>query len=145
MKIGFTGTRGGMTPEQKASVAVIFADYPKFELHHGACVGSDHDAVLMASMNRDNEIVAHPGMGAKATLEENQKLLSQSAVDLSTKVVGTKTYFARNRDIVDETEILIACPPCEPMPENGGTAYTVNYAKKRGKTVLIVWPTGFIE
>lgn len=148
MKIGFTGTRNGMTPEQITVVAQIFDNYLCIELHHGACVGADQDAVAILKGGGADEdgdwayfIVAHPGISAGSRTEENPHL-SQRAIELSCEVRETKTHFARNRDIVNETDLLIACPPCEPMPDSGGTAYTVNYAKKCGKPFVIVYPSG---
>lgn len=142
MKIGFTGTRSGMTPEQITSVAQIFDNYLCIELHHGACVGADQDAVAIL---KDDDyayyIIAHPGISAGSRTGENPHL-SQRALKLSCEVRETKTHFTRNRDIVNETDLLIACPPCEPMPDSGGTAYTVNYAKKCGKPFVIVYPSG---
>ncbi len=53
-----------------------------------------------------------------------------------------KTYFARNRDIVDAADLLIATPFNNFEEDRGGTWYTVNYARKRKKPIVIVWPTG---
>lgn len=144
MKIGFTGTRKGMTPEQKKAVETIFLDYCGIELHHGACIGADEDAVVILKTldYSADSAIAHPGVSAKGG---DNAFLSHRAVELSVRSVQPKTHFARNRDIVNETELLIACPPCEPLPESGGTSYTVGYAKKVKKPVLIVWPSGFIE
>ena len=46
-------------------------------------------------------------------------------------------YHARNRYMVDNSDVLIAIYNGEPK---GGTAYTVNYARKRGKEIIIVNP-----
>lgn len=43
-QIGFTGTRHGMTPLQRAGVAAILqqvAGAGEFVAHHGDCVGAD--------------------------------------------------------------------------------------------------------
>ncbi len=56
-----------------------------------------------------------------------------------------KTHFARNRDIVDETEVLIACPCEMEHQDRGGTWYTADYALKRGKRTIIVWPDGSMK
>jgi hypothetical protein len=49
-----------------------------------------------------------------------------------------KDYIERNRDIVDETDMLIAFP----IPTSKGTWSTIGYAKREKKKVLIVFPDG---
>ena len=54
------------------------------------------------------------------------------------------SYFARNRNIVDETDVLIVVPYQDQeeflKSTNGGTLYTHNYAKKKGKEPLVFYP-----
>jgi hypothetical protein len=43
-------------------------------------------------------------------------------------------YYARNRKVVDASDIVFAFP----LNENtGGTGYTINYAKEKGKQVIL--------
>lgn len=147
MKIGFTGTRHGMTEAQRASFGTLFvfdlyAKPPHF--HHGACKGADAEAAaLVRYIDPDSYTVAHPGKIA-GTNAENEWLDKDSVADAN-EVRETKTHFARNRDIVDETDMLVACPASKPLPASGGTSYTVWYARKRGKRVVIVWPDGTVD
>ena len=53
-----------------------------------------------------------------------------------------KPYLDRNKDIVDETNILMACPNKAEEVQRSGTWSTVRYARKVGKAVLIVYPSG---
>jgi hypothetical protein len=53
-----------------------------------------------------------------------------------------KSFFARNRDIVDETDMLIATLATK--KETGGTWYTINYSRKQKKHRVIVYPDGSI-
>ena len=46
-------------------------------------------------------------------------------------------YHARNRYMVDNSDVLIAIFNGDPK---GGTAYTVNYARKKGKEIIIINP-----
>ena len=46
-------------------------------------------------------------------------------------------YHMRNRYMVDNCDLLIAIYNGE---NKGGTAYTVNYARERGKEILIIDP-----
>lgn len=142
MKIGFSGTRNGMTDAQRAALIGLFGQLEPTEFHHGACKGADASAAFIADDSKGVWIVAHPGKSAKGG--ENE-WLDQCAMECSDDVRDTKTHFARNRDIVNETDLLIACPPCQPLPASGGTAYTVGYAGKVGKPVKIIWPSGIVE
>jgi hypothetical protein len=54
-----------------------------------------------------------------------------------------KPYLERNRDIVDSTELLIACPK-DMTESSGGTWATVRYARKQKKPIVVVWPDGSV-
>ena len=43
IKIGFTGNRYGLTPEQKIQIFSIFDKYDNLIVSHGDCIGSDTD------------------------------------------------------------------------------------------------------
>src|SRR5205085_1503292 len=53
-----------------------------------------------------------------------------------------KSFLARNRDIVDETDIWIATPAT--TKETGSTWYTINDSRKQKKNRVIVYPDGSI-
>jgi len=55
-----------------------------------------------------------------------------------------KPYTARNRDIVDETDQLVAAPKGLEYLRSGSWS-TVRYARKQGKPVTLVRPDGLIE
>jgi hypothetical protein len=50
------------------------------------------------------------------------------------------TYFARNRNIVDECDILLVVPFRMEHSDSGGTWYTYDYAVKKDKMIKIFWP-----
>ncbi len=143
MKIGFTGTRNGMTPQQGSSFNRVISELPSFtEFHHGDCVGADDEAAdavaEMLAFAEDGEtwkIICHPPVDGK--LRASNKY--------SDKLLPEKTHFARNRDIVDATELLIGCPGCNTWQKTGGTFYTMDYAIKQGKPVKVIWPDGRVE
>ena len=141
MKIGFTGTRNGMTDAQKTALRGLLREQQYdsfiFEVHHGDCVGADDEFVNIACevYRCLVRVVCHP------PVDESLRAFNQKA----NLTMGAKTHFARNRDIVDETSLLIACPSYEPLPTSGGTAYTVGYAARKGKRVKVIWPDGRIE
>lgn len=142
MKLGFTGTREGMTGKQRSSVHGLIVDllyewripHERRSLHgahHGDCIGADTQFHHL--MHSVCETFAHRGPAGRyaANCDADVKL-------------PRKPYLARNRDIVDATEILIAAPK-GPEERRSGTWATVRYARKLGRPVAIVWPDGRVE
>lgn len=143
MRLGFTGTRNGMTYHQSNALMDLFLEYEgKIEFHHGDCLGSDAQAhAMLDSYFADTgKIVIHPGYSQSRPGDTSMR-----AFCVGGDVRAPKSHFARNRDIVNETDRLIATPPCKPLPSSGGTAYTVGYARKQGKPVTVIYPDGEIE
>ena len=143
MKIGFTGTRNGMTAEQKAAlVAMLIPEAvepceERHQFHHGDCIGADYEAAGIAYYN-GFRVICHPPID----------ITRRAYFGINAEDRKPKSHFARNRDIVDESDMLIATPQyMGPITKDtkGGTAYTVNYARKVGKPVWIVRPDGSIE
>jgi len=138
MNIGFTGTQQGMTKEQKNSFyyAINFKNNISdgSEFHHGDCIGADEQAVDIV-MNLEFTIVCHPPIKTV-----------KRAFTPSDYQRPPKDYLVRNHDIVDETDILIATPKEETGEElRSGTWATVRYARKKGRKILIIRPSGKIE
>jgi hypothetical protein len=146
MKIGFTGTRNGTTAPQYATLSALLAAYCQgggVTFHHGCCKGADAEAAaLLRRIGKDKvHIVAHPG----ATAGGGDSLwLAEHVLKDADEGRGTLTHFARNRNIVAECEILIACPAEMKERQNGGTWYTIRRARKEGRQTIIIWPTGAI-
>jgi hypothetical protein len=146
MRVGFTGNRYGMSIAQEEAFIALFGTLCAKVFHHGACVGSDalaahHVVELFASVT----IIAHPGRSA---FGGDNEYLDRESLRFAFEVRPEKRHFARNRDIVNETAVLIATPgngdPITPATK-GGTAYTVNYARKLGRPIAIVRPDGTVE
>lgn len=55
-----------------------------------------------------------------------------------------KGHLARNRDIVNESGIMLAAPAEMTEQARGGTWYTIKYARKVGKPLVIVLPDGTV-
>lgn len=144
MNIGFTGTRHSLTQQQAFALNNVLLELwvnPDTEFHHGACKGADSWAGTEA-WGLNYHVVSHPGKSAHGG---DNEWLCDIALEHSCEVRETKAHFARNRDIVDQTDLLIACQGyMEPITQatKGGTAYTVNYARKCGKPVWIIKPDG---
>lgn len=140
MKIGFTGTRDGMTRPQMHAFYKFVCELPEFtEFHHGACVGADAEAAdTVAEMEEGDgprrwTVTAHPG--------DMPRFVSHEAIKSSDVVLPEKQPLARNRDIVDACEMLVACP-AGAESRRSGTWATIRYARKRAKRVVIIWPDG---
>ncbi len=131
MRVGFTGTHKGMTTEQEVTVTNLLALRPA-EFHHGDCVGCDTEAHALA-FRAGIRIIGHP--------PEQSKSRSFCTFD---EIRKEKPYLERNHDIVDETDILIACPEGTKEIMRSGTWATVRYAEKVGKTILLIYPSGRI-
>lgn len=137
MILGITGTRTGTTAAQRIAYVALLHRLNPTVLAHGSCSGADVEAAQIAreELGLDLRIVAHPGPeGPHRTL---------SGVDDET--LAPKNHFARNRDIVTACTVLVAFPPCKPLPSQGGTAYTVGFAEGKRKPVYIIWPDGSVE
>lgn len=143
MHIGFTGTRAGMTPEQNDTAHSLFLlrfDAMKATIHHGCCRGADgdfHHACLDAGVRN---FVLHPG----------DKIQKARFVHMTTHSQpytfrDIKRYLDRNKDIVNESEVLIATPKTDEEELRSGTWATIRYARRIGRPVLIIWPDGTLE
>lgn len=129
MKVGMTGTRNPITAKQMDELAKFLIDLPAgSELHHGDCVGADL-AVAMIAQDLGIKTVCHPP-------EKNDL----RAFHNSTEYRKPNAYFARNRNIVDETELLLVVPKQDHWSSHGGTWYTHDYAIKQKKPVKLFWP-----
>lgn len=131
MKVGFTGSRAGMTKEQIATVNNLLIDDVK-EFHHGDCIGADTQAHSLAH-SPGTRIIVHP--------PEDSALRGYC---VSANVREKKSYLERNHNIVDETDILIACPGTTKEVRRSGTWTTIRYAEKQKKTILLIYPSGRI-
>ena len=131
MKLGVTGTRFGLTDPQASAVEEVLRALPApTEFRHGGCRGVDVQvARLIRELFPTCRIICHPGPIG----DEWQDL---SGVDNEAR--PPRTYFARNRAIVDAVEHLLVVPKAPPHQARGGTWYTHDYAKKRGVHAILV-------
>ena len=134
MILGFTGTRIGMTLEQKETVST-FINRPSAsfeEVHHGDCVGADaamHDIAVASGLKTVGHIPSNPELRAFCEFDET---------------MPEKAYLTRNRAIVHACDILLATPGEMKEQTRGGTWYTISYARMLKKPLIIVWPDGSI-
>jgi len=143
MTWGETGTRGGATRRQIASVGWLWSRYYIKELHDGDCVGVDAQLYHLAKSFGVKTVLHPPTNPANRAFSG---LLDCVIVDPETTWMPERAYFVRDRHIVDASELMVACPKqymeLGKMP--GGTWYTINYTRRVKKPLAIVWPNGLI-
>lgn len=133
-KIGFTGTRNGMSQEQIDAFKDLIKSKDNDEFHHGMCIGSDkqvHDIVKSDKVKIDKvKIVGHP--------PTFKKFMADCDCDIFMK---PQDYLQRNKNIVDETDMMIATPDCKEKVRSG-TWSTVRYARKQHKKIYVIHKNG---
>src|SRR5688572_10660246 len=132
MRVGFTGTRDGMTQAQKEQVHDLLVTLEATWLHHGDCVGADAEAHAIARAH-GCRIYLHP--------PADPKLRAFCDFDESSH---PKPYLVRNRDIVYCASFLIGTPGRRGK-QTGGTWYTIGHADDQGRQLVIVYPSGKLE
>ena len=129
MKIGVTGTREGANDAQLRRIGAYMMSLGSgHELHHGDCKGVDVEVAAIARY-LGWRIVCHP-----------PKSNEQQGYYGGDEVREPRGYLQRDRQIVDETELLIVVPLQDEWQNKGGTWYTHDYAVKKGKPVKIFYP-----
>ena len=116
MKLGMSGSREGMTPDALNYLKKFVEMNEINEVHHGDCKGADkefHD--FFSSKNQRYgfsivKIVIHPPIKTY-----------YRAYCKSEFIKPEKDYVERNKDIVDETDMLIAFP----KPTSKGTIIAI--------------------
>lgn len=121
-----------MTQEQIAAVRnileYVYEHENRWKAHHGDCVGADAGFHGMAKLCGAYTIV-HPPI--------DNKLRAYCDGD---SIRDPKPYHARNRDIADDSSLLLATP--KDTTGQGGTWYTIAYAVRVGVPVVVVHPEG---
>lgn len=137
MKIGFTGTREGMTLKQQVRLEWELSQYRGLkEFHFGCCRGADEEAADIAK-NLDYDLHAHPPEDLTYISEDWRKILKV--------VYPPKSYMSRNQDIVNLTQRIYATPKEESWQATGGTWRTCEYAVLVRKPLMVIFPNGKTE
>lgn len=144
--IGATGSREPVSNAQRAWVYSTFEDAIRNNVfrrvHHGACTGADefiHEVALESGIYID----VWPPTVIKYLAP--QCILSHPLVT----VHHAMPYLNRDREVVrGGTAGLIALPRQDSQPAReswGGTWYTVDFAERMGRNVVICYPNGKVE
>lgn len=119
-----------MSEAQALSLQGLLQLLSPSEVHHGDCIGADaqcHEMALRVA-------VIHP--------PSDPKKRAFCTPCTPGQMREPKPYLERNRDIVDESELLIACPRQQREVIRSGTWATVRYARSQGKRVWTLYPDG---
>ena len=137
--VGFTGTgHQPLTPKQREGLRRALQHWydQGFEtFHHGDCIYADEEAHNLAYEIGFN-IEIHPPLNDAKRAHMARKTNDPERVKLHLE----KDYIPRNRDIVDATWVLVACPKERFNVLRSGTWATVRYARKLGRVLEIIYP-----
>lgn len=133
MKIGFTGTQIGTTEPQRRTLWSLLKKLHPEQFHHGDCIGADHEAHRLARMLR-LYVVLHP--------PEDPKKRAFCDYD---ECREPKPYLPRNHDIVEESDLLLACPRGFTEERRSGTWATIRHATSHQRPIRIIGPDGTIR
>lgn len=128
MKIGFTGSRLGMSQHQKEQFVLKMQELGPTEFHHGDCEGADAEAHdLVREFFPEVWIVVYP-----------PKSDYRRAFKQGDEFKPPESYLKRDKNIVMATEHLFGAPKSDNPIIRSGTWTTIRYgyARKMPVTVL---------
>ena len=134
--LGFTGTREGLTEAQYLKLRSEITRRnlsPGSIFRHGDCIGADSDAHDVVRTCSHARIIGHPPL--------ESRLRAYRQCD---HLMPERPYLDRNKDIVNMSDEMIACPD-GPERQRSGTWSTVRYAVRQHKPVTIIYPDGSME
>ncbi len=137
MQIGFTGTRQGMTPEQKRAVTEYLEDrIPLVAVHHGLCIGADADFHNIAK-SLGIPIIGHPPI--------KKNLMADLPREDFKHIYSPRPYLVRNRAIVRYSDAIYATPKEFKETVRSGTWHTIRHARQQNLNVTVIYPDGNVE
>lgn len=132
MIFGFTGSRHGITHQQKE--AVIWCLLEASQFHHGDCIGADEQAQALAR-NLSVDCYAYPGLMDRYWAKTEGNLV----------VCDRQPELERDRKIAAVCDQLLACPATYTEEARSGTWATCRYGHAAGKPVIVVYPDGTVD
>lgn len=136
MRIGFTGTRRGLTGPQRAALESLLRSLDGVsEAHHGDAVGADEEfGEAFHRVHPVATIFAHP-----CDIPSERSRLQRYH-----DATPAKPPLDRNRDIVGASDLLVACPAGMTEERRSGTRATIRHARRVGRPLRVVWPDGTV-
>ena len=131
--LGITGSREGLTEEQRKYMRVILAELRRLNygyLHHGDCVGVDEEVALYAKA-LGYRLVCHPPTDPKLRAHVP-----------SQEVREAHPYLERNKHIVAASDMLLGFPNSPESVPRSGTWSTIKYARYHDVYTVVIAPDG---
>lgn len=146
MILGFTGTRKGLTPAQRAALPSVLACLPERVLHGGA-EGADEEfhKYLYSIVNNQYSALSleiYP-TASRAHLWSDDWSIDKCWAEVI--VHPQMNPLDRNRLIVARCDALLACPAEPKEVIRSGTWMTIRAARKLGKPITLLFPDGSIQ
>lgn len=146
MIVGFTGTRQGMTEQQKSCLSgVLVADRQQLERYlHGGAPGADeesHYVALFDAIIPPNNIEVYPASDHRREFWRSIFISS----GMNSVLHPVRPPLERDRVIAQRCDQLIACPVGMREQNRSGTWATVRYARIAKKPVVIIFPDGTVR
>lgn len=135
MKLGFTGTRHGLNDIQAVTLSAWIANHGPFEeAHHGDCIGADSAFHTLTRADPKTVLHIHPSdsVGWRAFRDGDV-------------YHPEKPPLERNKDIVNASDMVLACPMENVEVMRSGTWATIRNCRKVGRTLLVFYPDGRVE
>ncbi|MCO8122612.1 hypothetical protein NHH03_12770 [Stieleria sp. TO1_6] len=130
MKIGFTGSRNGMTEQQRTRFWQLLNQTCASEAHHGDCVGADADFHAIC-VELGVAVVVHPPSNSKSRAHCSPVSATRPPLP----------YLQRNQTIVRSTVALIAAVSGAERVRSGTWA-TIRFARKLQRPIILVHADG---
>lgn len=132
--LGFTGTRRRITAFQRALLLSLLTGARPLNAHYGDCrTGADCELFTMCRALRI-WVISHP-----SDMDHMRGFAPAG------EIREPKPPLERNRDIVAESDYLVALPFQEAEILRSGTWATVRHARGEGKTVVLLYPSGRVD
>jgi len=135
MRITITGTRRGLTFEQKEMAIVLLQ--PDDILIHGAADGVDSEIHVLGN-NWCMDKIIYPANDVPSNIHNLWIKSNRDFVCLPLPAL------ARNRVMVENCDLVLGFPKNFFEELRSGTWAALRYANKTNKPYLIVWPDGSI-
>lgn len=137
MRLGFTGSRHGMSNKQKKAFIQFIADCPETitEFHYGDCIGADEQAImLLVELGGGGVLYSHPATLSSTWDAQYRAHTATKWPELGIIEVPAMNPLSRNIVIVESCDLLLATP----ARDSRGTYHTIRYADNLGKTVKVL-------
>ena len=129
--IAFTGSRSGMNNSQIVRVMRLIDAHRPEVVRHGDCVGADAQFHKLCLAYGKCQITIHPPTVTR------MRAYCKGAYE----TMEPEPYLDRNKDMVNRSDLLIACPAGNKEELRSGTWSTVRYARKTVTELIIIYPS----